>query len=102
MKDRERTYRRLMTPDGLTAFRVAVNETDLYLQADRELKALTLNAILAHRGYLESYIHQYPEFRTCMSPWILRGPAPEIVRNMVSAGQCCGVGPIFVGHIRWF
>jgi uncharacterized protein len=94
MKSRERTYRRLMSPSNLVSFRVAVKETDLYMHAARNLKGLALDAILKHRGYLEAYIGQWPGFVGAMTPWRMRGPAPEIVNEMAQAGKMCGVGPM--------
>lgn len=95
MKPQVRTYRRLMAESGdLVSFRVAVKETDLHIHAAQNLEREALNAILTHRGYLETYIGRWPGFATAMVPWRIEGPAPDIVREMAWAGQMCGVGPM--------
>jgi len=89
-----RDYRQDVRCAHLAAYRVRVRETDLQVQAERALPALTRNVILECRGYIERYIERFPEFGTTLSPWRLRGPAPAIVRDMVRAAAAAGVGPM--------
>jgi ApbE superfamily uncharacterized protein (UPF0280 family) len=89
-----RTYRARVTRGRLTAFEVRVKETDLHVQAQRDLSDVTREIILEQRGYLEAYIRQHPEFHTALAPWPLTGPAPNIVRDMIAAGAAAGVGPM--------
>lgn len=91
---RDRTYRELVATGGRTAFQVTVKETDLHIQADRELKTEARDLILTHRGYVENYIRHHPEFTTQLTPWRLGGPAPEIIRLMVAGSTKAGVGPM--------
>ena len=58
------------------------------------LETVTRESIFHHRGYLENYIQRYPEFLKILHPWPISGPAPAIVREMVSAGEKAGVGPM--------
>ena len=94
MKGEERTYRVLSARKGLTGFRVMVKETDLHVQAERDLSAEVRELVLLHRGHLEAYIAQNPVFLTTLSPWALHGPAAPVVRLMAEAGRIAGVGPM--------
>lgn len=90
----KRYYRNLLSSQDRVAFRVAVQETDLYVQALKPLEDITRELILKHRGYIEKYIKTHPEFLDALEPWRDRGPAPVIICDMVSAGQKAGVGPM--------
>ncbi|HIJ57942.1 MAG TPA: UPF0280 family protein [Deltaproteobacteria bacterium] len=89
-----RTYRNLINKEGLVSFRVAVKETDLLVQAVGGLEETTIELVLRYRGVIESYIQRYPEFRKTLTPWQIRGPAPLIIRDMATAGEAAGVGPM--------
>ncbi len=90
----KRVYRNLLSSEDRVAFRVAVQETDLYVQASKPLEDITRELILKHRGYIEKYIEKHPEFLDTLKPWRVHGPAPIIICDMVSAGQKAGVGPM--------
>lgn len=94
MKGEERTYRRLSAREGLTGFQVVVKETDLHVQAARDLSDEARELILLHRGHLEAYIAGNTAFLTTLAPWPLEGPAAPIVRLMSEAGRAAGVGPM--------
>ena len=89
-----RSYRNLLHKDNLIAFRVVVNETDLFVHAIKPLEGITRELILKHRGYIEAYIKRYPEFVQTLKPWHVRGPAPVIINDMAAAGEMAGVGPM--------
>jgi len=89
-----RIYRTRVNSTRLTAFEIAVKETDLQVQARCDLTELTREIILEQRGYLEAYIHRYPDFVSTLNPWPLIMPAPNIVRDMIVAGSAVGVGPM--------
>ena len=90
----KRHYRNLLSSKDRVAFRVAVQETDLYVQALKPLEDITRELILKHRGYIEKYIKTHPEFLKTLKPWRVHGPAPAIIGDMVSAGQKADVGPM--------
>lgn len=71
-----------------------MKETDLFVHAPGHLEQLTRDLILQHRGYIESYIKMYPEFATALTPWRITGPAPMIIRDMATAAEKAGVGPM--------
>ncbi|HYA01979.1 MAG TPA: UPF0280 family protein [Syntrophobacteria bacterium] len=91
---RERRYRHQLRHERLVAFEVAVKETDLFILADSNLATLSEAAIYRVRGPLEGYIARHPEFLQSLVPLPDDPLAPSIVREMLAAGQTCGVGPM--------
>jgi uncharacterized protein len=89
-----RTYRGLVSTGRLTSFTVVVKETDLLVHAALDLSAAARELVLEHRGYLEAYLRQNPEFRRTLAPWPLREPHPAVVGDMIAAGAAAGVGPM--------
>jgi hypothetical protein len=94
MFDNRASYRRCVERKGLTSFIVTVRQTNLQILADRNLKAQATDSLLTYRGYLETYIQSYPEFATTLIPFLIQGPAPKIIRDMVAATALVGVGPM--------
>lgn len=91
---RERRYRHLLRHERLVAFEAVVKETDLFILADSRLETLTERVIYEVRGPLEGYIAHHPEFLRSLVPLPDDALAPPIVREMLAAGQACGVGPM--------
>ncbi len=94
MKAEAREYRRHMRIPGLTAFRVVVQQTDLHIQADGDLCAPARASVLRHRGYLEAYIREFPEFVRTLVPWPDEGLHPAVIERMIRAAAVSGVGPM--------
>ena len=69
-------------------------ETDLWVHAPASLKEVTRELILQYRGYLDAYINEHPEFVRALHPVRIKPPAPAIVREMASAAEAAGVGPM--------
>jgi uncharacterized protein len=90
----ERSYRAQMEQAHLVSFRTVVQETDLLIQADRNLAGVSRELILRFRGHIENYIAVHGEFARTLSPWPLTGPMPIIVGEMVAAAKAAGVGPM--------
>jgi uncharacterized protein len=90
----ERTYRNLIRGDDLETFHVSVKETDLWVQAEKNLERETRELVFKYRGHIESYIQENPDFLTTLKPWRIKGAAPRIVSSMALAGQQSGVGPM--------
>jgi ApbE superfamily uncharacterized protein (UPF0280 family) len=89
-----RTYRTRVGGGRLVAFEVVVKQTDLHVQARSDLSALARETVLEQREYIEAYIRRYPTFVSTLAPWRPTGPAPQIVRDMIAAGNAVGVGPM--------
>jgi ApbE superfamily uncharacterized protein (UPF0280 family) len=83
-----------MQADGLVYYKVAVNETDLYIgsAADRRRKAEDF--IETERHLLEAYIARDPMFGEALRPVSVRKDAPFIAQNMAKAARRVGVGPM--------
>jgi hypothetical protein len=94
MKSQQRSYRNAIHGGRLVHFQIVVKETDLMVSASTPLESAARELILIHRGYLEAYIDQYPDFQRTLKPWRISGPAPVIVREMALAGEKAGVGPM--------
>lgn len=90
----ERTYREKAAPEGLSSFRVVVDETDLWIAADRELTGKTLESIHIHRTSIEDYIAAHPVFATTLTVWEQPVPPRSIVARMVDAANAVGIGPM--------
>ncbi len=90
----ERTYRAQMEQAHLVSFRTVVQETDLMIQADRDLVEVSRDLVLRYRGHIENYIAQHGEFARSLVPWPASGPMPVIVQEMVAAARQAGVGPM--------
>ncbi len=90
----ERTYRRISGVGQLQAFQVVVKETDLHVQADRDLAPQCREALIEQRAYLETFIQAHPDFLTALVPWRTDSPAPDLVGAMIDASRLTGVGPM--------
>jgi uncharacterized protein len=91
---RERTYRSRLHPSGLSSFRVAVKESDLWVSAECFLENETLDLLLACRHQLETYILSHPSFKTSLAPEPMDPLAPPVVRTMMEAASTAKVGPM--------
>lgn len=89
-----RTYRTHHKKQGLTPFEVTVSETNLNIQADKDLSDLAVKAVLESRNIIENCISQTPEFETSLFPMPLKGIVPEPIQDMIMAGQLAKVGPM--------
>lgn len=92
----ERFYRCFQSHGpGRVPFRVQVSTTDLYVRADRDLRAAALRAVQEARATLEAHIADHPAFATALAP--LEPPAgtvPAVVAALYRAGRVAGVGPM--------
>ena len=89
-----RSYRRLANAQGLMETHVKVKETDLHIQADRDVKRRVEELVLECRLQLEEYIIRYPDFLTSLQPIPKDFTAPPIIKQMFDAGRKAGVGPM--------
>jgi ApbE superfamily uncharacterized protein (UPF0280 family) len=90
----KRTYRERIRPENLKSFGVAVQETDLWICADRVLTDAATAQVFRVRGQIETYIRYHPGFMNTLVPWVVKGPAPPVIREMAEAGHRAGVGPM--------
>jgi ApbE superfamily uncharacterized protein (UPF0280 family) len=91
-KDIYRTYRR--SRPGLHCFRVAVGETDLWIEASWDCRKEVERLVKYYRRQVKNYIHLHPDFLTTLEPWADDPEAPEVVTRMITASRQAGVGPM--------
>ncbi len=89
-----RTYRTRMAREGLAPFRVAVKETDLLVLAAKDFSHEVRQAVVKERQQLEDYLGAHPEFLTALTPWPEDPFAPPVAKEMITAAQKAGVGPM--------
>jgi len=89
-----RHYRLWTREKDLVSFNVVVKETDLFIQAKRNLKRKALEVVSKHRALLEGYIARHPGFATTLEPFPVGDDAPYIVRQMAEAAEKVGTGPM--------
>lgn len=89
-----RKYRQQMGDKALFSFEVRVQETDLSISCDRELKEIAVQQVIRLRNQLENYIHLHPGFKRSLSPLAPDPTAPPIIRAMLQAGLVAEVGPM--------
>jgi len=94
MFDNSETYRRRHEKEGLTSFTITVKETNLNIQADRDLSDEAVSAALTYRQHIEAHISRHPEFASSLTPLPDPGPTPAIITEMTDAAQATGVGPM--------
>ncbi len=89
-----RTYRKQHQKKGLISFDITVKETNLNIQAQTDLTDKAIKSVLTCRNTIETYIKLYPEFSRSLSPIHNPGPTPQIIKDMIKAGQLAEVGPM--------
>ncbi len=89
-----RVYRQSAESPDLVGFAVAVDETDLYIQAEARLIDEALESIRQARAQIERHIQRYPHFATSLQPLPELDKCPALVREMYQAAQQAGTGPM--------
>ncbi len=89
-----RTYRERMAVEGLVAFEVTVEETNLFILAERDLSDIGARAARRAREAVLAYAKAHKGFLDSLEPLAAEPGAPGIVREMCRAGQAAGVGPM--------
>ena len=89
-----RSYRAFMKRPGLVSFKVCHKETDLFIQASKNLSEKVSAWIVEARSAIESYAMLHPGFLESYSPLPFDPMAPDVVRDMLVAGLKAEVGPM--------
>ena len=90
----QRFYRSELATGTLRAMEVRVDQSDLQIMAERDVRREARDLLLACRSQLEQYIRHHPDFMTSLTPLADDRLAPAVVRQMLAAGQGAGVGPM--------
>ncbi len=89
-----RKYRQRVKSSDLVTFRVTVKETDLLVSTETDLTQEVFAAVWKYRCQIETYIERDPEFKWSLSPYPVDPFAPRIVKEMATATERVGVGPM--------
>ncbi|MEA1868053.1 MAG: UPF0280 family protein [Thermodesulfobacteriota bacterium] len=90
----KRTYRSFIARNGLTGFQVRHQETDLHIQADRNLENEVSTWVIGIRLSIEGYARSHPGFLESYTPLPDDLFAPAVVRDMLATSATAGVGPM--------
>ncbi|MCM8762124.1 MAG: UPF0280 family protein [Candidatus Omnitrophica bacterium] len=91
--ERERFYREFSKNAGLKKFQVRVEETDLLVLAERNLKIEIEKEVIKQRDIIKSYIKHHPEFYTSFSP-VSCESEEEIIKLMCESAMVTETGPM--------
>ncbi|NLL96988.1 MAG: UPF0280 family protein [Clostridiaceae bacterium] len=89
-----RFYRENIKAKNLVFFQACVEQTDLYIGAEVNLKEKATSFIREYRQQLIDYIKRHPEFLHSLVPIKAKGFAPPIAVDMCNASSLAGVGPM--------
>lgn len=89
-----RWYRFLNAAEDLVYFNVKVEQSDLYIGADKKLLKLSKDILCDVRKKIEYEIKRRPEFLTSYESLIYYGGSSDIVSLMYLASEKCNVGPM--------
>ncbi|MBM9605162.1 UPF0280 family protein [Desulfopila inferna] len=89
-----RSYRGQAQAAGLIQVHVLIKETDLHIQADRDVQRRAEEIVLQCRLQLEDHIIRYPAFYSSLSPLSKDFAAPPLIRDMYDAARKANVGPM--------
>jgi hypothetical protein len=94
-----RLYRRELNNSRFASFRVAYRETDLWIAVSAgaplpELSAATEKLVVKLRSTLDSFLTTHPHLKVSLLPCPVAAVAPAVLKNMVTAANLAGVGPM--------
>ncbi|MBW1708285.1 MAG: UPF0280 family protein [Deltaproteobacteria bacterium] len=87
-------YRHKIRSSGLDSFRVQVEQTDLFIRAERDLSIEALELVILGRKRITDWAENHPFFLTSLKPLPEDPLAPSPVKEMQHAGRIAGVGPM--------
>ncbi len=91
----DRYYRRLCSPEGKEkGFQVILEETDLWITAEKDLSSEILDYIQVLRSEIKSFSGMHPQFMNSLSPVSVPINSPEIISRMAEAGEALQTGPM--------
>jgi ApbE superfamily uncharacterized protein (UPF0280 family) len=90
----DRFYRKWMNPGGMYSFEVVIEESDLYIVCNQNIREQAFCALENIRKDLKDYIKTDPIFKTTLEPHKVSIDAPFIIREMAEVTAAFGVGPM--------
>lgn len=90
----KRFYREWAKTGDLVGQEIIVKETDLFIFAEKDIKAIAEEVVKKYRGQIEDYIKKRPEFMTSLEPISQDPAARDIIKEMIRTTALAGVGPM--------
>jgi len=88
------TYRTATQATDLFAYRIKINQSDLFVLTPHDRRKEAFDTLLEVRASLESYLKIHEEFATSLVPLEPKPVAPDIVKEMCWAAKIARVGPM--------
>ncbi|TIH15335.1 UPF0280 family protein [Marinifilum sp. JC120] len=93
--DHTRGYRESIALSGNEiSFQVVVEQTDLFIVAEKDLSEQALNAVHEIRGILNAHFVLNPDFATSLIPVAVPEDVHPVIKAMADSARACGVGPM--------
>ena len=93
--DHTRGYRNTVAiSGGETSFQVVVEQTDLFIVAEKDLSDQALAAVHDIRGILQAHFVLNPSFATSLTPVAVPENIHPVIKAMAESSQACNVGPM--------
>lgn len=89
-----RSYRNRVDSGSLTSTRVTVQETDLHILAETDVRRASHDLICTARNQVEAFIAQQPDFLTSLVPLAPAPLATPLIQTMLSAARIANIGPM--------
>ncbi len=89
-----RFYRDWVKNHKGVSFQVQIEETDLFISADSNIKDQAFDCVRKQRALLEEHIQSNPSFLESLQPVQIDSSAPIIVKEMARAALVAEVGPM--------
>jgi ApbE superfamily uncharacterized protein (UPF0280 family) len=90
----DRIYRKADLQKGWVGFTVRYKESDLWIQADCDIRSTAERILMEARLQVEGYARTHPDFLTAHQPLPFDRVAPSVVREMIEHAGAVGVGPM--------
>ncbi len=88
------TYRAIVNPGDLKAFKIKIEESDILILAKRDILKKAEDILLNIRAQLKNYIKHHPDFLYSLVPIKPDKNSPEIIKRMCEASEMAEVGPM--------
>ncbi len=89
-----RRFYREQVGSELVSFEVSYRETDLFVEACRDMRLEVFSLIKSLRDELDEYIERNRDFLTSLKPIKADKKAPAIAQRMMEAARVADVGPM--------
>jgi ApbE superfamily uncharacterized protein (UPF0280 family) len=89
-----KTYRTMCQTENLVNGHVMIQESDLLIRAERDLRKPALHILAFLRQQIKDYIDFDISFQNALAPIEIADWAPDIIRKMAAAADVFKVGPM--------